>query len=118
MCQCEHLHVDELGPPGASIARWAWAGLAAAEAKNGTRPRTLDGMTQLLELLATCATARAGAEISYVSAATAVSLLGLTPAGVRWLAKRGRFPGAVEVGHCWLIPRSSVSHYRSTRNAA
>lgn len=117
-CQCQRLHLDDVGPIARSVARWANKGLEAYARKNGAWPRTLPGVTWLIELMLTAANGSSGAESLWVDSAAAASLLGRSERGVRWLARHGHLQGAVKVGHCWLIPRSSVSHYRSNRNAA
>ena len=47
----------------------------------------------------------------YIDASTAAKLLGLTRATISFQCKANRFPGAVHIGHFWLIPREAVENY-------
>ena len=100
MCDrgCDRLHIDQTGGQGADIARWAWIGLEALERRNGVRPPLTQNVTSLLELLAASATQPLGRPVSRSVSRPTASLPGISPARVRWLAGKGRLPGAVKLG--------------------
>lgn len=121
MCDCQRLHIDQLGQAGADVARYAWAWIEYAERHNGARPYLDPGLTYLLQLLTdtrTRASATAGPADFWLSVPATASVLGVTQARVRWLASHGRLPGATRLGRDWLIGRKAIEDYRRTRARA
>ncbi len=47
----------------------------------------------------------------YIDAAEAARILGIQRARMSQLCREGRFPGQIQIGHFWLIPREAVENY-------
>ncbi len=47
----------------------------------------------------------------FISVEEAVKISGYKKRNITYLCNKGDLPGAVMIGHCWLIPRKSVEEY-------
>ena len=122
-CECDELHVRQLGPIGVLLAKIADVGLDVFQERNGDLPLPAE-YTNLVKILAAgSASARPLARIlplgeRMTSVPEAAGMLNVTPAHARRLAASGRFAGATKRGRDWLIPAASVQDYRRHRDAA
>lgn len=121
-CECDELHVRQLGPIGVLLAKIADVGLDVFQERNGDLPLPAE-YTNLVALLAAGgASARPSARIfpgeRMMSTSEAASMAGVTPAHVRRLAASERLAGAKRQGRDWAIPAASIESYRRHRAAA